>query len=94
MTLGALSIVGERQDSTTLSPPIKPTQGFAFHSLPARPALPLGKTKTYRNPHQPFLSFRPPQLTNTGGFSLFYCKNTTGNSIFKTEMIYMVMSTV
>lgn len=26
--------------------------------------------------------FKPPQLTNTGGFSLFYCKNTTGNSIF------------
>lgn len=47
-----------------------------------------------------YVCFEPPQLTNTGGFSLFYCKNTTGNSIFffffflKTEMIYMVMSTV
>lgn len=25
----------------------------------------------------------PPQLTHTGGFILFYCKNTTGNIHFK-----------
>lgn len=63
------------------------------HKWPAFNFFPPVKQKHTEFHLNPF-GFKPPQLTNTGGFSLFYCKNTTGNSIFKTEMIYMVMSTV
>lgn len=50
---------------------------------PARTTSAQAKTKTQTDPPQPPSTFLPPQLTNTGGFSLFYCKNTTGNSILK-----------
>lgn len=77
--LRALQTVGERQDSTTLSQSfwiIKPTHGLHFRIYPH-------KTKKHTEIHLNPFGFKPPQLTNTGGFSLFYCKNTTGNSILK-----------